>query len=366
MPATILLMDYTKFAVEDFASTESFIDWVNQSDPEAVKFWDLYLAAHPEVRPTVEKARALVLNLKKAEEVAPEAAVVDRMWSNIQHRVEREPQAPAWPYTRRTAVALMCLVLLCSAVALWLMFPESRDEVQSAYHQQSADFIEQVNETDKPLSVRLADGSTVVLDARSRLKYKATYLQDSTRQVYLLGKAFFDVVKNPYKPFIVHSSEILVKVLGTSFRVEAPEHAEQILVSVKTGKVSVSATTGNAAGNAQKDGVILLPNQQVSYERKDHLFTRTLVAAPQVLDSTAVTRADFTFDNTPIAKVFQTMEKAYGIEIIFNEEVMKNCYITAPLGAESMREKLKIICETLEASYEIIDAKVVINSSGCQ
>lgn len=361
-------MDYTKFNVEDFASNESFIDWVKQTDPEAVKFWDLYIANHPEVRPTVEKARALVLNLKLAEEITPDATRVDTMWSNIQDRVGQLPKSPSKPYAkRRRAVALVCLAVLCSGVILWFVFPEKPLEGQrSAYHQQSDDFIEQVNETDKPLTVRLADGSTVVLDAKSRLKYKATYLEDSTRQVYLLGKAFFDVVKNPYKPFIVHSSEILVKVLGTSFRVEAPENAEQILVSVKTGKVSVSAVADAAASSRQKDGVILLPNQQVSYERREHLFTRTLVASPEVLDNGAVTQADFAFDNTPIAEVFHKMEAAYGIEIIFNEEVMKHCYITAPLGAEPMREKLKIICETLDANYEIIDAKVVINSSGCQ
>jgi ferric-dicitrate binding protein FerR (iron transport regulator) len=297
----------------------------------------------------------------------PDAPRVDRMWANIADRVEHQAENHARPYARTIrALALVCLVLLGSAVALWLMYPEQHaGSVQSAYHERRTDFIEQVNDTDKPVNVRLADGSTVVLDARSRLKYKATYQQDSTRQVYLLGEAFFDVVKNPYKPFIVHTGEIMVKVLGTSFRVEAPELAGQIRVSVKTGKVSVSAVADDGTDSRQKDGVILLPNQQVSYERKEHLFTRSLIESPEVLDTTTVTRADFTFDNTPIAKVFRTMESAYGIEIIFNEEVMKHCYITAPLGAESMREKLKIICQTIDARYEIIDAKVVINSTGC-
>jgi len=361
-------MDYTQFTVEDFASTESFIDWVKQSDPEAIKFWDLYISDHPEIRPTVEKARALVLNLKKAEEMASDAAVVEKMWRHIEYRVEQDTAPASGSYAKRgMAVALVCFALLAGVAILWFVFPQQHNDApRFAYDHQSADFIEQVNDTDQPLSIRLADGSTVVLDARSRLKYKATYQEDSTRQVYLLGKAFFDVVKNPYKPFIVHSSEILVKVLGTSFRVEAAEQEEEILVSVKTGKVSVSAVVDDAPGSGQKEGVILLPNQQVSYGRKEHLFSKTLVESPEVLNPAAITRADFAFDNTPIAEVFRTMEKAYGIEIIYNEEVMKHCYITAPLGAEPMRDKLKIICETIEASYEIIDAKVVINSSGCQ
>jgi ferric-dicitrate binding protein FerR (iron transport regulator) len=359
-------MDYTKFNVEDFASNESFIDWVRQSDPEAVKYWDLYISDHPEIRPTVEKARALVLNLRQAEEVSYDAARVESMWGKIQDRVEKQSKAPSrTPAKAGWAMALACFLFLCVSVAVWLVFPELKnEEQQSKYHQQSSDFVEQVNETDKPLRVQLADGSVIVLDAKSRLKYKSTFLEDSTRQVYLLGQAFFDVVKNPYKPFIVHSNEIVVKVLGTSFRVEAPENGENILVSVKTGKVSVYSD--KVANKQQQDGVILLPNQQVSYERKKQLFAKTLVESPEVLGTTVFTQDDFVFDNAPIAEVFRTMEEAYGIEIIFNEDVMKNCYITAPLGSETMREKLKIVCQTIGATYEIIDANVVINSSGCQ
>lgn len=360
-------MDYTKFNVEDFASNESFIDWVRQSDPEAVKYWDLYISRHPEIRPTVEKARALVLNLKHAEEVSYDAAQVESMWGKIQDRVEQRTKARSAAFAKTSwAVALVCF-FLCASVTLWFVFTEINNDGQlSSYHQQSSDFFEQVNETDKPLKVQLADGSIIVLDAKSRLKYRSTFLEDSTRQVYLLGQAFFDVVKNPYKPFVVHSNEIVVKVLGTSFRVEAPENGENIVVSVKTGKVSVYSVTDNIAANNKQGGVILLPNQQVSYERKKQLFAKTLVESPEVLGTTVFTNNDFVFDNTPIAEVFRTMESAYGIEIIFNEDVMKNCYITAPLGSESMREKLKIICQTIGATYEIIDANVVINSAGCQ
>jgi hypothetical protein len=155
-------------------------------------------------------------------------------------------------------------------------------------------------------------------------------------------------------------------VLGTSFRVEAPEEGENVFVSVKTGTVSVYAAADNVTNSRKHGGVILLPNQQVHYERKEHLFAKTVVDAPEILGTTVFSQKDFLFDNAPIAEVFNTIESAYGIEIIFNEEVMKNCYITAPLGSESMREKLKIICQTIGASYEIIDANVVINSAGCQ
>jgi transmembrane sensor len=360
-------MDHKKLTVEDLASNESFIDWVKQSDPEAVKYWDLYIVAHPDIREKVDRARALVLNLKAAEDTGDNSAQVNSMWASIQGRID----ASAEPLPRRPAskmvwaMALASILLVLAAIGFWVQLPQTSDQNPFAYNQQGDDFVEEVNNTDEPLEVRLEDGSTVVLESKSKLKYKKGFSKDSLRQVYMLGKAFFRVTKNPYKPFIVHSNEIVVKVLGTSFQVESPENGEKVLVSVKTGKVSVSAPTHVVQNSTKRDGVILLPNQQVTYERKNHQFEKTLIESPEFLSSTEIAPSDFAFDNVPIAEAFKTIESAYGVEIIFNEEVMKNCYITASLGSESLRDKLKIICATVEASYEIIDANVVINSAGC-
>jgi ferric-dicitrate binding protein FerR (iron transport regulator) len=360
-------MDHENLTVEDLASNESFIDWVKQSDPEAVKYWDLYIATHPEIQEKVDKARTLVLNLKAAEAIDYDSARIDSMWSKIQDRVEAKTEPSPQRAVSKMAwvIVLASIVLLSTSIVFWF---ESRlvinDQHLSAYNQQGDDFVERINDTDHPLEVQLDDGSTIVLESKSKLKYKKDFLNDSSRHVYMFGNAFFKVTKNPYKPFIVHSNEIVVKVLGTSFRVESPENGENILVSVKTGSVSVSAPTDVVKNNKQ-DGVILLPNQQVTYERKNRQFEKTLIESPEFLGATGITSKDFVFDNVPIARVFQTIESAYGVEIIFNEEVMKNCYVRATLGSESLHEKLDVICATIQASYEIIDANVVINSTGC-
>jgi transmembrane sensor len=364
-------MDYTKFTVEEFVSNQSFIHWVNKSDPEAVRHWDFYLSEHPEIHSTVEKARAMVINLRLAVDARNNPAQIASIWNKIQDKVEAEEQrrTPRSGAAKvRNPMVLVSLLFLCICIASWLVLRNKSDVTESSdyatYQKSLPDFFEQVNETGKPLKIQLGDGSVVILESKSRLKYKASYLEDSIRNVYLLGEAFFEVARNPSKPFIVHSNEVFVEVLGTSFRVEAPENGRNIVVSVKTGKVSVYAIRDRAGNKDKKDGVILLPNQQVSYERNEKLFERMLVDAPEILD-TGIAKADFVFDNTPIAKVFKTMETAYGIDIIFDEEMMKDCNITAPLGSEPMIEKLKIICETIGATFEIIDARVVVSSSGC-
>jgi hypothetical protein len=72
----------------------------------------------------------------------------------------------------------------------------------------------------------------------------------------------------------------------------------------------------------------------------------------------------FDFNNV-IAEVFKTLEKAYGINIVYDAEVMKNCYLTASLDDEPLFEKLNLICKTIDAKYEQVDAQIVIYSNGC-
>ena len=120
----------------------------------------------------------------------------------------------------------------------------------------------------------------------------------------------------------------------------------------------------NAGPDSRTNAVIVLPNQQVTYLRGQDSFGKALVSEPQILVP-GVKEADFTFENTPIREVFRVLQKAYGIEIIFDEEIMSNCFITAPLGSEPLFEKLRVICRTIGARFETIDAKVVVTSTGC-
>lgn len=362
-------MDRRNFSVESLASNESFIDWVYQSDPEAVKYWDLYLASHPDIRENAQKARALVLNLKAAQAQDSTPEQVDTLWNKLQHRIEA-PDKPATPAPRKLQplVILTTCMLVCilSTYAVLFLRQGNYQPVPNYHNEHPAEYSEQINKSAFPIPISLEDGTVVVLESNSRLKYKYEFSKDSARHVYLLGKAQFDVTKNPHKPFIVHSNEIVVRVLGTSFRVESPEDGDTIVVAVKTGQVSVFAIAGNTPANHRQGGIVLSPNQQVAYKRKDRSFEKTLIESPALLPTTAIKPNDFHFDNTPIAKVFKTIESAYGLEIIFNDEVMNDCYLTAPLGSESLQDKLKIICETIGASYETIDAKIIITSSGCQ
>ena len=88
----------------------------------------------------------------------------------------------------------------------------------------------------EPVAALLPDGSEVYLTKGSRLKYSENFNKE-LREVSIKGEAFFTVISNPDKPFIVHTGEAKIKVTGTSFNVSAPVNNQDVEVVVRTGKV---------------------------------------------------------------------------------------------------------------------------------
>jgi hypothetical protein len=361
-------MDYSDFEIEDLASDGSFIRWVIYEDPEASKFWVSYQLNHPELRPKIERARVLVLNLRRAEDTLPAAAEMDKTWSSIQQTLSSERSKSSFPFMRIAA----SIALLLFFTAIWFVVSHgylSADKpVRQIAQLFEKDFIEKINTTGTAMQIRLSDGTVVTLENNSHLRFHKDFERKAYRKVFLTGEAFFDVAKNPQQPFFVYANEVITKVLGTSFRVKAFDGEKNVMVSVKEGKVSVYSDKGKRkekdAFDSEVNGVVLMQNQQVVYMRTDDSFNKTLVEAPALVRELPAAH-NFNFYNAPVREVFNTLAEAYGVEMIFNEEVLENCYLTAPLGEEPLFEKLKIICRTIGANYELIDAKIVISSTGC-
>jgi len=176
------------------------------------------------------------------------------------------------------------------------------------------------------------------------------------------------VAKNPEKPFLVFTNETVTKVLGTSFRVKAFDEESTVLVVVKTGRVSVYPKNDyeDTEGKSVKEnkGVVLDPNQQAVFIRKENRLEKGKVARPEML-SESLQRKDQLFDEKPVSEVFQSLEKGYGIVITYNAEVLENCVISAQFDDENLKQRLNAICQAIGASYEMVDGQIIINSKGC-
>ena len=122
-----------------------------------------------------------------------------------------------------------------------------------------------IETADATREVTLPDGTQITLNKNSQLSYTVDFGKD-TRNVTLTGEAFFEVVRDPKKPFIIKANEVTVQVLGTSFNVMAYDSEKQLQVVVATGtvKLSVASINQEIILQAGERGVFARAQKQLS------------------------------------------------------------------------------------------------------
>ncbi len=224
------------------------------------------------------------------------------------------------------------------------------------------------NGSTKPMPVRLEDGSTVWLDPAGEIQFP-THFSTARREVTLTGNAFFDIARNPDRPFFVKAGAIETKVLGTSFWIRANPTSRQVQVSVKTGKVSVyeSAKASLARSTKSGSGVILTPNHRVTFFTENSLFVTSLVEVPTVQSPVLEQKnQSFQFDDTPLSEVLNRLETAYGIAIEVDKQALASCPLTADLTNKSLYAQLDIICAAIQGAYEVKGTTILVSGKGCE
>ncbi len=227
---------------------------------------------------------------------------------------------------------------------------------------------ERTNEGTTDLEIKLSDGSRITLSPGGSIQYPAQFAS-TRREVSLSGEAFFDVTRNPQQPFFVNTGEITTKVLGTSFRVQTGQADNTVRVSVLTGKVSVFQRDESQSEKI-KNGVILTPNQRVVYTPASRVFVTSLVENPlpvvaDVPTATPPPPTKFIFEDATMETVVSRLEAAYGIEIILENEELKNCLFTADITEQPLFTKLDLLCASLNSTYEVRGTKILIMGKGC-
>lgn len=199
------------------------------------------------------------------------------------------------------------------------------------------------------MKISLPDGSIVHLNSGSLLEYPKTFSAES-RIVQLKGEAFFEIKKNPKKPFIVQTELLQTKVLGTSFNIKSYE-ANMSSITVNTGSVQV---------NSLNDSLILKPNQQAFLEN-EQLKVKNVNASQEILWKEGVLQ----FQDTPMLTVKTQLEKWYGVEILFEDESMEKCVFTGQFKNEKLLFVLEVLKETFGISYEGKSKQITIKGKGC-
>lgn len=292
------------------------------------------------------------------------------IWAGIQQQGQIVPKVEApvrrlrsWHYGAAAAAVLVVLF-----TANYLIYPVLAPPLTAYEKLRTVPGLQEtVNSSGSVKELQLEDGSTVRLQPGSRLAFPARFKADR-REVYLEGEAFFNVARNARRPFFVYNGRLVTQVLGTSFDMKVDRASGEVTVAVATGKVAVYELREGAARRKKNNGVIVTPNQKVVYDIDSRLFETALVDEPQPLASPRrdpVAAPRFSFEDEKLSVVLEAMEKVYGIEIIAESESLYDCSFTGDITRQPLYTKLEIICQSIDASYEIKGTRILVKGKGC-
>ena len=193
----------------------------------------------------------------------------------------------------------------------------------------------------------LPDGTSVTLNAGSYLRYPREFITD-VRRIEMNGEAFFEVTRDEEKPFLIHTKDADVKVLGTSFNVKAFDMDEQLTVSVQTGKVQVDLPEAMMR---------LLPDEQFVMDKTKGEFQKRNEDARL---STAWIKGGLYFNRTPIRTVVNELVRMYNRTIEFAPGAEYDDYIYGEHDNKSLEAVLKSIQYSTDIKYRIENDKIVL------
>jgi len=368
---------YDKFDIEDFVWDTGFRQWVLTPNRESNAFWQEWIEQNLDKMAMIEQAKTIVNCLKINIPTISEEEIDERIIqtiSKINDVEEYEPEkVNIFYYQSKQWHKIAASIFLLLGIGFWYThFYQQKSSREGIYEKLVAEntnkLVEVRNENEKTLPIQLIDGSLVLLKKGSRISYNENF-QGNTREIFLSGEAFFEVSRNPEKPFIVFSNGLVTKVLGTSFNIKAYDKDREVTVEVKSGKVSVfaqsDANSKEKATNRELNGVVLTPNQKIVYTREEVRMAKSLVELPIIIEEEKL-KTSFEFEDAPVSEILHNLEKAYSVDIVFDEELLANCPLTASLTDLQLFDKLNIICKGVEAHYEILDGQIVIYSKGCR
>lgn len=197
----------------------------------------------------------------------------------------------------------------------------------------------------------LPDKSEVFLGAGSKLTVPEKFTGD-LREVKLEGEAFFQVTKNPLKPFVIHTGTVQTRVLGTSFKIEAFNN-KPLVVAVATGKVRVDRYWGHN----HQSLAILTPGQTVTYnEGKSILGTIAIYDVLSWKDGRQV------FKNRPLKDITDVLERWYNVKFQYLNVKKSTDRISIVLQSKSpLLDVMDVLSATGHFKYVIKGKKYTIN-----
>lgn len=235
----------------------------------------------------------------------------------------------------RIVAVVIPICLLAGGLLYYIPSENEQIEISTAYGEQKR--------------LVLPDSSEVWLNAGSTITYPKTFTKEN-RVVTLDGEAYFSVRKDDAKPFIVETSQLSVKVLGTKFNVKAYANDANITTTLTSGKVEVSTQS--------RPPQTLNPNERLTY---DKLTSDIEISTVDTVDTNSWVKGKIIFTNATAEEIFRTLERRYDTVIDHSTDFSASRRYTVKfLKDENLDEMLNILGDIIGFSYRQSENKIII------
>ena len=206
-----------------------------------------------------------------------------------------------------------------------------------------------------PVEVLLDDGTLVTVNRHSWIRYKKKFSL-SERKVYLAGEAWFDVAREPSRPFVIDAGTAMVEVLGTRFNVNAHKESATVEIIVESGIVAVSPKQ-----DPQEQIVLKAGNSGTYNKEKKEL---KLIPSSNPNKISWKTRELF-FENSSLQEVADLVNKVYNTNLVIINQELASCPITVTFRDQSLEAVLHVLETTLDLEISHSGQAIRLDGPGC-
>lgn len=222
-------------------------------------------------------------------------------------------------------------------------------------HNQSAgQYTETIAPRGQKSQIVLADGTKVWLNSDTKIKYPGSFSKDQ-RDVYLDGEAFFEVSKNAHQPFIVHTSGLNVKVLGTKFNVKAYADENHIETSLFEGKINLLMNKSSSGSPVEKT---VEPGQSFSYSKTDHQLAANKFPQDEI---NGWKKNQLIFKDDTFSNLVKKVERWYDVKVVYDQKLFSDRRLTVELyEGERLERLMDIISLALSVDYKYEKGEIIL------
>ncbi|WP_153796083.1 FecR family protein [Foetidibacter luteolus] len=345
------------YTVEELMCDESFVNFCLNAAGEETLQWKMVMDALPEQKEVFEQAAKMVWLLHgklSKEDVEQQVRQVQGMLllrktfeqKEITGQEEDSKTAPVKSLYRRflplTAVA-------AAVIIVFTLFFFNGGKGEASVTKPLAVTKEQ-SSFGQRRKLQLPDGTTVTLNSLASITWDENYNKQD-RRVSLSGSAFFEVAKNPAKPFTVTSGQLATTALGTSFYVHTAPAATNTTVSLLEGKIQVAPSDSKSFVKP----VIVIPGEEAAWSKAG--------IRKQSFDASGVQEwlsNKIVFNKTPLQQAVKKLSEWYNVEIILQDKSLAKQTVTATYENQSLQDVLSVICFSLNSNYKIQEQHTIV------